>query len=48
MDNQKPIDNVTDFDFSVIASDCESSDGQTRHIFGQVKTGEKEKVKAES
>jgi len=24
------------FDFSAIAQDCESSDGQTRHIYGEV------------
>ncbi len=30
-------DNNQEFDFSVIADDCESSDGQTRHIKGNVR-----------
>jgi hypothetical protein len=25
-----------DFDFTAIVQDCESSDGQTRHIYGEV------------
>jgi len=33
--NSKP------FDFSLIAQDVESSDGQTRHIFGQAKSAKK-------
>jgi hypothetical protein len=32
MNNKKSAD----FDFSAIAQDCESSDGQTRYIFGAV------------
>lgn len=31
------MDNL-DFDFSLIAEDCESSDGQSRYVVGEVKT----------
>jgi hypothetical protein len=40
--------NNSDFDFSLIAQDVDSSDGQTRYIYGQAKPVEKEETVEES
>jgi len=40
--------NDSGFDFSLIAQDVDSSDGQTRHIYGQAKPVKKEETVEET